>query len=568
MQTSLARCNECVVYHNWHRKGDWKKRFVKIVTGDFVDVPRKFLVNNMRGQIPDEVNLDLPNGKAYTVQVSKQENGLIFQSGWAEFARTYELVQGDILLFESSGSSCFEVRIFNQTGCEKELSCVAMKNTPCLNEKSMPHDNDMQSPKNERCGNMSGKSHTICKVCAAFYYWHHMDKMRFFMVMMGVRASKNELTIPKEFANNVRGKISDEIKLEVPDGQTYRVQVDKEPNEVVLRSGWDAFVSAYELKEGDTLLFAYTGNSHLKVQIFNVSGCDKLLSCVTKSNPMRSPRESMKKLCTVCLECVDRHYWHMKDHDWCFVKVMSLSNFKDEMAIPDEFTTNFRGHISDKVKLEVADGNIYNVQVAKEQDKFILRSGWVDFTGAYELQQYDSLFFIYSGDSHFKVRILKPSGCEKASSCVTMSRGPNVQERVICHALPLPSIKRCRNDNWTDNSKTAKVTPTDSPSQKSSSEMNTPDVTSSKYIPEPRSSGGLPGSTESRYILEKGCILTSAQKARVDTFVKESWTGIQFYVTVMNEKSLSDGCLVQYLLQSMTFLNEYYNILLELCQNC
>uniref|UniRef100_N1R3W8 B3 domain-containing protein n=1 Tax=Aegilops tauschii TaxID=37682 RepID=N1R3W8_AEGTA len=154
----------------------------------------------------------------------------------------------------------------------------------------------------------------------------------------------------------------------------------------------------------------------------------------------------------LCLECVDRHYWHMKDHDWCFVKVMSLSNFKDEMAIPDEFTTNFRGHISDKVKLEVADGNIYNVQVAKEQDKFILRSGWVDFTAQ--------------------------------------------------------------------------------------------DVTSSKYIPEPRSSGGLPGSTESRYILEKGCILTSAQKARVDTFVKESWTGIQFYVTVMNEKSLSDGCLV------------------------
>uniref|UniRef100_A0A8R7Q8X8 TF-B3 domain-containing protein n=1 Tax=Triticum urartu TaxID=4572 RepID=A0A8R7Q8X8_TRIUA len=497
MQTSVARCNECVVYHNWHRKGDWKKRFVKIVTGDFVDVPRKFLENNIRGQIPDEVNLDLPNGKTYTVQVSKQENGLIFQSGWAEFARTYELVQGDILLFESSGSSCFEVRIFNQTGCEKELSCVAMKNTACLDEKSMPHDNDMQSPNNERCGNMSGKRHAICKVCAAFYYWHHMDKMRFFMVMMGVSASKNELTIPKEFSNNVRGKISDEIKLEVPDVQAYRVQVDKEPNEVVLRSGWDAFVSAYELKEGDTLLFVYTGNSHLKVQIFNLSGCDKLLSCVVKNNHMHSPRESMKKLCTVCLECVDRHYWHMKDHDWCFLKVMSLSNFKDEMAIPDEFTTNFRGHISDKVKLEVPDGNIYNVQVAKEQDKFILRSGWVDFTGAYELKQYDSLFFIYSGDSHFKVRILKPSGCEKALSYVTMSCGPNVQERVICHALSLPSIKRCRNDNLTDNLKTAKVTPTDSPSQKSSSEMNTQDVTSSKDIPEPRSSYGLPGSTES-----------------------------------------------------------------------
>ena len=100
------------------------------------------------------MKLEVPDGKTYNVQVSKEENGLVFQSGWAEFARTYELVQGTILLFESSGSSCFEVRIFNQTGCEKELSCVAM-NTPCVHEMNMLRGNDTQSStKTERLATM------------------------------------------------------------------------------------------------------------------------------------------------------------------------------------------------------------------------------------------------------------------------------------------------------------------------------------------------------------------------------------------------------------------------------
>lgn len=141
-------------------------------------------------------------------------------------------------------------------------------------------------------------------------------------------------------------------------------------------------------------------------------------------------------------------------------------------AIPPKFATNFRGRISDEVKLEVPDGKIYNVQVAEEQHKLVLRSGWANFAGAYELKEGDLLVFTYSGDSHFKVKIFKPSGCENEFSCVTMSCGSNVQERDICHDQSLPTKKRCRNDGLTDSWKTTKKTPTDSPSQKPSSELN------------------------------------------------------------------------------------------------
>lgn len=138
-------------------------------------------------------------------------------------------------------------------------------------------------------------------------------------------------------------------------------------------------------------------------------------------------------------------------------------------TIPEEFTTNFRGHISDVVKLQAPDGNIYNIQVAREQDKLVLRSGWLNFAVAYELEQFDFLFFIYSGDSHFKVRILKPSGSEKELSCVIMNYGPNVQDS---GGQSLPTERRHRSDRSSGSRKTPKMTPADSPSQKSSSEFN------------------------------------------------------------------------------------------------
>ncbi|KAM0862056.1 hypothetical protein ACQ4PT_045497 [Festuca glaucescens] len=397
MMTSFTRCSECVVFHNWHLKGDWKKSFIKIVTGDFVDVPRK-LANNIRGHICNEVKIEVPNGKSYHVEVSKEDNGLVFKSGWAAFASAYELEQGDILLFESSGGSCFEVRIFNQSCCEKQLSCVSLSNTPCVHERNMSYDNDMQSPQNGRRGDMRSKR-MMCKECAALDYWHHKDKMRFFLVMMGVDDLKNGLIIPKN------------------------------------------------------------GNSHFKVRIFNGSGCDKFLSCVVK-NFTPCVQERINEPCTICLESIRRHYWHMDDHDWCFFKVMWLSNFKEEMAIPKEFTINFRGHVSDEVTLEVLD---------------------------------------------------------------------------------VPTKRKRQDDSLDHSRKTSKMTPAHSPSQKSNLRLNTEDVTSSEDIQDPRSSGGPQGSTKSPYILVMGCKLTSVQEARVNQLVTESCTGIPFYVTAMNKRSLSDG---------------------------
>jgi hypothetical protein len=73
----------------------------------------------------------------------------------------------------------------------------------------------------------------------------------------------------------------------------------------------------------------------------------------------------------------------------------------------------------------------------------------------------------------------------------------------------------------------------------SAEEMTYPDDTVS-----PMDSGVLQTSSGARAILAKGCILTSAQKAKLDAFEKKIRPGIPLYVTNMNKANLSNGYMV------------------------
>uniref|UniRef100_I1R7J5 TF-B3 domain-containing protein n=1 Tax=Oryza glaberrima TaxID=4538 RepID=I1R7J5_ORYGL len=382
--------------------GDQKRSFINVMIGDFVAVPTKF-ANFIRGQISEVVKLEVPNGKTYDVQVAKEHNELVLRSGWGAFARDYELKQCDILVFTYSGSSRFKVRIFNPSGCEKELSCVMMNNTPCGHEGSMSyHDNHLQSPSESsllfnislpphspfqelsgvdstsllvsdptnmqqfclRCSWTNPKRLAKPSLAIASLSHQHLafDKTRCMFIL---KIENDTLkTILKMFAKNVQGLISGVAKLEVPDGKTYDVEISKEHNELVFRSGWEVFAIAYELEQGDILAFGYSGNSHFKVQIFNPSNCEKELSCVVMNrsisddNHRQSPRrERMNKPSTTCMDCITNHYWlHMDDRERYFFKVMmSVSDIKDELAIPKKFAANVRGKIPEQVRLEVSD---------------------------------------------------------------------------------------------------------------------------------------------------------------------------------------------------------------------
>lgn len=104
----------------------------------------------------------------------------------------------------------------------------------------------------------------------------------FFKILIG--DFRERMTIPDAFVKHFRGKLARTLKLESRNGCTFDAKISSNYDELVLQSGWDAFVSAHDLKVGDFLLFKYNGISKLEVLIFDPSGCEKVPSCLVINN--------------------------------------------------------------------------------------------------------------------------------------------------------------------------------------------------------------------------------------------------------------------------------------------
>ncbi|GJM95292.1 hypothetical protein PR202_ga12008 [Eleusine coracana subsp. coracana] len=113
------------------------------------DIPKKF-ATNVRGHIAEEVKLEVPSGKIYYVKIAKEQNDLVFGSGWETFASAYDLTYGGFLVFAYTEHSHFKVRIFDRSCCEKECSCVLTDGIPHVQQRGVSQDNHMQSPAVER----------------------------------------------------------------------------------------------------------------------------------------------------------------------------------------------------------------------------------------------------------------------------------------------------------------------------------------------------------------------------------------------------------------------------------
>ncbi|XP_072148564.1 putative B3 domain-containing protein Os03g0621600 [Setaria viridis] len=83
-----------------------------LLQSGWATIPKRF-ANNIGGQIPEEVQLEVPNGKNYNVKVAREQDALVMGSGWANFASVYDLKQEDFLVFTYCGKSHFKVCIFD-----------------------------------------------------------------------------------------------------------------------------------------------------------------------------------------------------------------------------------------------------------------------------------------------------------------------------------------------------------------------------------------------------------------------------------------------------------------------
>lgn len=127
---SSTRCKECIVYHYWNHMGDHEKSFLNVVIGGYVAVPKKF-ANNIKGQIPEFVKLEVPDGKSYDIQIAKEHNELVFRSGWAKFDSIMNSSSVTCWCLDTVGAPASEFKSLTKVVVRK-FSCVVMNITPSV----------------------------------------------------------------------------------------------------------------------------------------------------------------------------------------------------------------------------------------------------------------------------------------------------------------------------------------------------------------------------------------------------------------------------------------------------
>ncbi|XP_049394901.1 B3 domain-containing protein Os01g0905400-like, partial [Solanum stenotomum] len=97
------------------------------------------------------------------------------------------------------------------------------------------------------------------------------------------------LYIPPRFARLISHLMDQEIELENSTGQRWKVGISNHNGSLAIRQGWQTFSSEHGLKLGDFLVFHYIQGQHFVVQIYGMSGCQKINfyngTCTGKERP-------------------------------------------------------------------------------------------------------------------------------------------------------------------------------------------------------------------------------------------------------------------------------------------
>ncbi|KAM3294790.1 hypothetical protein ACQJBY_037586 [Aegilops geniculata] len=192
-----------------------------------------------------------------------------------------------------------------------------------------------------------------------------------------------------------------------------------------------------------------------------------------------------------------QHYLlnHVGDDKTHFVAV-ATGGFRHSMCIPQEVGNHLGSMISETIKLEAPNG-IFHIGVCRKMGELVLQSGWDKFVAMHHIEENYSFWFMYRGNSAFKVRIFNSNDHEMTTSC---SQPPQSFGGV-------PSAATC--DHHVLNEQVLSV------------------------------SGNVQTSTDSGYSILPGCHLTKAQDEKVRELACTVRSQVPLYVAVMNKSNVN-----------------------------
>ncbi|KAK6282642.1 hypothetical protein POUND7_016467 [Theobroma cacao] len=92
-----------------------------------LEIPPHFVRTHLPKRIPTRAVLRGPSGDYWKITMCKQDRSTIMQHGWQQFYQNHCLGDKDFLVLRYNGNMCFDVQIFEKSGCER--NCVSITRT-------------------------------------------------------------------------------------------------------------------------------------------------------------------------------------------------------------------------------------------------------------------------------------------------------------------------------------------------------------------------------------------------------------------------------------------------------
>ncbi|KAJ0011049.1 hypothetical protein Pint_34522 [Pistacia integerrima] len=242
-------------------------------------IPQMF-VKKFGNELSDIATLEVPNGRAWLIGLTKDGTKIWFRDGWHDFVQYHSISVGYFLVFKYLKNSTFQVLIFDSTACEIHYPYSAVKSKPRCNadnskskpesrsktvEKAEINESDYENKYNflALLEEMGIYIPTKCRFVSKKERRRAIHIVRLlkprnpsFMVFLRSHSTtERRVSVPVKFVNKYLCRNSRTINLQVPDGRVLCVKIHKPRGGFCLTEGWVKFSREENLKQGDIGIF-------------------------------------------------------------------------------------------------------------------------------------------------------------------------------------------------------------------------------------------------------------------------------------------------------------------------
>ncbi|KAK1291900.1 hypothetical protein QJS10_CPB17g02548 [Acorus calamus] len=375
--------------------------FFKILLPDFhkrLSIPPKFVRKHLAHANcnKNRATIKSPLGRSWDVCVHVNKEGHFFEDGWCVFVRDHDLSVGDLLVFEYERRLDFNVKLFDQSACEREYTPAKISKpsttspSGCVKRGSSNEDRKMSIKLTTNPnGSASLKRQASC------------DESEY---------------IPGEFVESNGFENGSQVMLRDPKGRSWEVQIyhrHRNKNWSQLRGQWHEFVIANGLRSGDVCVFELMGGGEKDVMDVRIIKGQSIKN--NSSDEFKTKFETSTlsdgEDCKIKLKKQVTRSHPIKEEDAlprrtrrCFKASIKPSNLTyPYMNIPHEFIKSNGLQHTCKVRMRNTNGSSWEVCVVHKpvrhyQQRSQFTRGWLQFVHDNGFKIGDVLVFEFDPD--------------------------------------------------------------------------------------------------------------------------------------------------------------------------